>query len=254
MDCFNTFTRHFTVSHLVKLISSLIVLSFKHQNPQGGLDALSQGSWGDLVENRDRSSLFREAGAISKLRQDEPMMVRTIFGDETCTDRFSISNRTLYLSSEYNAWDFWCQHRKKREKLLDERGSWMILSTTKMSFKSTRKPFGQGQCTQTSLTTTWKWEDMYSRTWVGYPPSPHHGEQGCRQLSFSGIHHQHMLEHPQLKPWVAPQVTEGVGRGEYDVMRSLPAWPRPASPTESWTSGLAMTVTPGPRPRPHPPP
>jgi hypothetical protein len=31
----------FTVSHLVKLISSLIVLSFEHQNPQGGLDALS---------------------------------------------------------------------------------------------------------------------------------------------------------------------------------------------------------------------
>jgi hypothetical protein len=31
----------FPVSHLAKLISSLIVLSFKHQNPQRGLDALS---------------------------------------------------------------------------------------------------------------------------------------------------------------------------------------------------------------------
>jgi hypothetical protein len=31
----------FPISHLAKLISSLIVLSFKHQNPQGGLDALS---------------------------------------------------------------------------------------------------------------------------------------------------------------------------------------------------------------------
>jgi hypothetical protein len=28
-------------NHLAKLISSLIVLSFKHQNPQEGLDALS---------------------------------------------------------------------------------------------------------------------------------------------------------------------------------------------------------------------
>jgi hypothetical protein len=32
----------FPVSHLAKLISSLIILSFKHQNPQGGLDALSK--------------------------------------------------------------------------------------------------------------------------------------------------------------------------------------------------------------------
>jgi hypothetical protein len=32
----------FPISHLAKLISSLIVLSFKHQNPQGGLDALSK--------------------------------------------------------------------------------------------------------------------------------------------------------------------------------------------------------------------
>jgi hypothetical protein len=31
----------FHVSHLAKLISSLIILSFKHQNPQRGLDALS---------------------------------------------------------------------------------------------------------------------------------------------------------------------------------------------------------------------
>jgi hypothetical protein len=31
----------FPISHLAKLLSSLIVLSFKHQNPQGGLDALS---------------------------------------------------------------------------------------------------------------------------------------------------------------------------------------------------------------------
>jgi hypothetical protein len=31
----------FSVSHLAKLITSLIVLSFKHQNPQEGLDALS---------------------------------------------------------------------------------------------------------------------------------------------------------------------------------------------------------------------
>ena len=31
-----------TYPKLIKLISSLIVLSFNHQNPQGGLDALSQ--------------------------------------------------------------------------------------------------------------------------------------------------------------------------------------------------------------------
>jgi hypothetical protein len=31
----------FPVSHLAKLISSLIILLFKHQNPQRGLDALS---------------------------------------------------------------------------------------------------------------------------------------------------------------------------------------------------------------------
>jgi hypothetical protein len=31
----------FPISHLAKLISSLIVLSFKHQNPQGDLDVLS---------------------------------------------------------------------------------------------------------------------------------------------------------------------------------------------------------------------
>jgi hypothetical protein len=31
----------FPVSHLAKLISSLIILSFKHQNLQGGLDTLS---------------------------------------------------------------------------------------------------------------------------------------------------------------------------------------------------------------------
>jgi hypothetical protein len=31
----------FPISHLAKLISSLIILSFTHQNPQGGLDALS---------------------------------------------------------------------------------------------------------------------------------------------------------------------------------------------------------------------
>jgi hypothetical protein len=32
----------FPVSHLAKVIRSLIVLSFKHQNPLGGLDALSR--------------------------------------------------------------------------------------------------------------------------------------------------------------------------------------------------------------------
>jgi hypothetical protein len=31
----------FPISHLSKLISSLIILSFKHQNPQGALDAPS---------------------------------------------------------------------------------------------------------------------------------------------------------------------------------------------------------------------
>jgi hypothetical protein len=31
----------FHVSHLAKVISSLIILSFKHQNSLGGLDALS---------------------------------------------------------------------------------------------------------------------------------------------------------------------------------------------------------------------
>jgi hypothetical protein len=41
MNSFNIVTSHFPVSHLAKLIISLIVLSFKHQNPQGGLDALS---------------------------------------------------------------------------------------------------------------------------------------------------------------------------------------------------------------------
>jgi hypothetical protein len=43
MDYFNTLIRFFSISHLAKLISSLIILSFKHQNPQGGLDALSAG-------------------------------------------------------------------------------------------------------------------------------------------------------------------------------------------------------------------
>jgi hypothetical protein len=41
MNDLNIITRHFSVSHLAKLISSLIILSFKHQNLIGGLDALS---------------------------------------------------------------------------------------------------------------------------------------------------------------------------------------------------------------------
>jgi hypothetical protein len=41
MNIFNIIIRHFPVSHLAKLISSLIVLSFKHQNTLGGIDALS---------------------------------------------------------------------------------------------------------------------------------------------------------------------------------------------------------------------
>jgi hypothetical protein len=32
----------FLFSHLAKVISSLIILSFKHQKPLGGLDALSK--------------------------------------------------------------------------------------------------------------------------------------------------------------------------------------------------------------------
>jgi hypothetical protein len=39
----------YPVSHLAKLISSLIVLSFKHQNPQGGLDALSEASSAESI-------------------------------------------------------------------------------------------------------------------------------------------------------------------------------------------------------------
>jgi hypothetical protein len=42
----------FPVSHLAKLISSLIVLSFKHQNPQGGLDALSISPFRWLMTTR----------------------------------------------------------------------------------------------------------------------------------------------------------------------------------------------------------
>jgi hypothetical protein len=43
MNCFNIIRRHFPV-HLAKLISSLIILAFKHQNLQGSLDALSNSS------------------------------------------------------------------------------------------------------------------------------------------------------------------------------------------------------------------
>jgi hypothetical protein len=39
----------YPVSHLAKLIISLIVLSFKHQNPQGGLDALSEASSAESI-------------------------------------------------------------------------------------------------------------------------------------------------------------------------------------------------------------
>jgi hypothetical protein len=35
----------FSVSHIAKHISSLIILSFKHQNPLGGLDVLSGLGW-----------------------------------------------------------------------------------------------------------------------------------------------------------------------------------------------------------------
>jgi hypothetical protein len=50
----------FPVSHLAKLISSLIILSFKHQNLLGGLDALSVYNkelvWLTLVINKDSIS------------------------------------------------------------------------------------------------------------------------------------------------------------------------------------------------------
>jgi hypothetical protein len=50
----------FPISHLAKLISSLIILSFKHQNQQGGLDALSLVKI-TLAQKRIRSQSARKA-------------------------------------------------------------------------------------------------------------------------------------------------------------------------------------------------
>jgi hypothetical protein len=44
------------VSHLAKLVSSLIVLSFKHQNPLGGLDALSISPFLVIDDNTIKAS------------------------------------------------------------------------------------------------------------------------------------------------------------------------------------------------------
>jgi hypothetical protein len=52
------------------------------------------------TKKRDRSSLFRDVGAISKPRQEEPMVVWTIFGDQTCAGRLSMARRTLYHGGE----------------------------------------------------------------------------------------------------------------------------------------------------------
>jgi hypothetical protein len=46
----------FPVSHLAKLISSLINLSFKHQKPLGGLDALSISSFLVIDDNTIKAS------------------------------------------------------------------------------------------------------------------------------------------------------------------------------------------------------
>jgi hypothetical protein len=48
--------RHFTVSHLAKLNSSLIVLSFKHENPLGGIDALSISPFLVIDDNMIKAS------------------------------------------------------------------------------------------------------------------------------------------------------------------------------------------------------
>jgi hypothetical protein len=48
----------FPASHLAKLISSLIVLSFKHQNPQGELDALSITPFLVIDDNPIKASLM----------------------------------------------------------------------------------------------------------------------------------------------------------------------------------------------------
>jgi hypothetical protein len=46
----------FPVSHFAKLISALIILSFKHQNPQGGLDALSISPFFMIDDNPIKAS------------------------------------------------------------------------------------------------------------------------------------------------------------------------------------------------------
>jgi hypothetical protein len=49
----------FPVSHLAKLISPLILLSFKHQNPQEGLDALSISAFLVIDDNPIKASWMR---------------------------------------------------------------------------------------------------------------------------------------------------------------------------------------------------
>jgi hypothetical protein len=49
----------FPVSHLAKLISPLILLSFKHQNPQEGLDALSISTFLVIDDNPIKASWMR---------------------------------------------------------------------------------------------------------------------------------------------------------------------------------------------------
>jgi hypothetical protein len=109
------------------------------------------------TKNRDKSSLFRDARVISKLRQKESMMAWTIFGDQTCAGRLSIASRTLYLNGEKSTHDCWCQHQKKRENPSPVGiGAWRTLSTTEMSLKSTRKSSSHEQRARASSAATWK--------------------------------------------------------------------------------------------------
>jgi hypothetical protein len=52
------------------------------------------------IKKWERSSLFSDAGAISKFRQEEPMIIWMISSDRTCFGRLSMAKSTLYLNGE----------------------------------------------------------------------------------------------------------------------------------------------------------
>jgi hypothetical protein len=91
----------FPISHLAKLISILIVLSFKHQNSQGGLDALSDANRiGRDMRTAQITLIIYYQTEVYKLNIYEtltcsiPKMCLWL-----CTRFYIISSHCLFLSS-----------------------------------------------------------------------------------------------------------------------------------------------------------